>query len=317
MDLYQVGKSGNPIYESAILKFEGVGGRDVYNCSIPFTWHGETYLFGRVEKRSVWADSWSCLFRRTGKDLYEKVPESRIYQLEDPYVFFWKDEIVLGGTHVVKEHGEIRTFTSYFYRGSDLMHLDYFTTGADGMKDVRLTRMADGRIGVFSRPRGTEIAKKYGSEAMIGFTAITDLNELGADTINRAEYITGIFENGQWGGCNQAYLLKDGTIGVIGHLSNRIPQGEGKCDLLSYKNISFCFDPAKMCASDIRILATRSDYPDGPAKKPDLTDCAFTSGIERRTDGRVNLYSGIGDCEEGRVVIDNPFGDLLLPSDAE
>ena len=110
---------------------------------------------------------------------------------------------------------------------------------------------------------------------------------------------------------------QQGTIGVIGHLSNRIPQGEGKCDLLSYKNISFCFDPAKMRASDIRILATRSDYPDGPAKKPDLTDCAFTSGIERRTDGRVNLYSGIGDCEEGRVVIDNPFGDLLLPSDAE
>ncbi|MCI8361224.1 MAG: DUF1861 family protein, partial [Clostridiales bacterium] len=46
------------IYDSALLIFQGVDGFDVYNCSIPFTWQGETYIYGRVEKRDEWARSW-------------------------------------------------------------------------------------------------------------------------------------------------------------------------------------------------------------------------------------------------------------------
>ena len=43
---------------------------------------------------------------------------------------------------------------------------------------------------------------------------------------------------------------------------------------------------------------------------PNLVDCAFTSGIEMEKDGKVNLYSGIGDCEEGRILIENPFANF-------
>ena len=39
------------VYESALLTFKGVDGFDVYNCSIPFTWNGRSYIYGRVEKR--------------------------------------------------------------------------------------------------------------------------------------------------------------------------------------------------------------------------------------------------------------------------
>ena len=42
-------------------------------------------------------------------------------------------------------------------------------------------------------------------------------------------------------------------------------------------------------------------------KVPTLKDCAFTSGIVMRKDGKADLYSGIGDCQEGRIVIDYPF----------
>ena len=42
-----------------------------------------------------------------------------------------------------------------------------------------------------------------------------------------AKYIHGIFENGQWGGCNQAYLFDNGKIGVIGHLSDKIYDEKG------------------------------------------------------------------------------------------
>ena len=297
------------IYESSKLKFAGVDGYDVYNCSIPFLHQGQKYIFGRVEKRNEWAESFVYLFEETGKDSYEVVKDSTPYQLEDPYVMFLGNEIILGGTHVTKMSGEIESVYGYFYRGMDLKHLTYFTTGPKGMKDIRLVKLKNGKIGVFSRPRNEKIAEKYGSESMIGFAVIDRIEDLNAEVIVNAKYIHGIFENGQWGGCNQAYLFDNGKIGVIGHLSDKIYDEKGN-EILSYKNISFVFNPETYGVEDLKIIATRADYPDGPAKMPNLVDCAFTSGIEMEKDGKVNLYSGIGDCEEGRILIENPFANF-------
>lgn len=72
-------------------------------------------------------------------------------------------------------------------------------------------------------------------------------------------------------------------------------------------NFSFVLNVARHEAVDQKIIGTRSCYPDGPAKKPMLTDCAFTSGIVMREDGKCDLYSGIGDTEAGRIAIDYPF----------
>ncbi|NCB93120.1 MAG: DUF1861 family protein [Clostridia bacterium] len=294
------------ILESSKLTFHGVDGYDVYNCSIPFIYDGKIYMFGRVEKREEWAESFVFLFEKCGEDEYSLVEESHQYQLEDPYVTFIHGELILGGTHVTKIRGEIDSVYGYFYRGDDLMNMKYFTMGPRGMKDIRLVQLSNGRIGVFSRPKNKDISQTYGSESMIGFAVIDDINELCPEVIENAHYIHGIFENGQWGGCNQAYLLESGAIGVIGHLSERLTDTLGN-EILSYKNISFIFHPDTFEVEDLRLIAERSSYPDGPAKLPNLVDCAFTSGIEMREDGNVNLYSGIGDCEEGRVVIPDPF----------
>ena len=45
----------------------------------------------------------------------------------------------------------------------------------------------------------------------------------------------------------------------------------------------------------------------------DLYADRATCGLppELREDGKADLYSGLGDTHEGRVTIDNPFGDLL------
>ena len=75
----------------------------------------------------------------------------------------------------------------------------------------------------------------------------------------------------------------------------------------AYLHVSFLFDPVKHEATRPRIIGTRSCYPDGPAKKPHLVDCAFTTGIIMRNGGRCDLYSGIGDCDVGRILIDSPF----------
>ena len=98
-------------------------------------------------------------------------------------------------------------------------------------------------------------------------------------------------------------------VALIGHLSDKIYDEKGN-EILSYKNISFVFNPETYGVEDLKIIATRADYPDGPAKMPTLVDCAFTSGIEMEKDGKVNLYSGIGDCEEGRILIENPFANF-------
>lgn len=295
------------IYERAKLTFHGVEGYDVYNCSIPFEWKGTSHIYGRVERRAEWARSLVRLFHNTGKDDWTLVPNSMPYQLEDPYITKIGKELILGGTHVRYKSGKVDTYYGYFYRGTDLNDLYYFTTGPHHMKDIRLVQLADGRIGVFSRPRNEEIMKRFGCESQIGFAVIDSLEGLTGEVVEQAPYIPGLFADGEWGGCNQAYLLESGLIGVIGHKSYNDPRPGGNVSV--YLNIAFVFDPVKHRVLDVKIIATRPCYPDGPAKKPNLIDCAFTSGIVMRPDDKVDLYSGIGDTEEGRVVIDYPFAD--------
>lgn len=294
------------IYESIKLTFHDVDGFDVYNSSIPFEWQGGKYIFGRIEKRDEWARSWVRLFMETGKDDWTLVPDSMIYQLEDPYIAILGKNLVLGGTHVRYKQGKIDTYYGYFYKGTEIDNLYYFTTGPDYMKDIRLVELADKRIGVFSRPRNEMIRKKFGSEAQIGFSIINSLDELSAEVIENAPYIPNLFDTGEWGGCNQAYLLDSDMMGVIGHKCYKAVNSEG-LEIQTYMNIAFVFDQEKHTALDVKIIGTRPCYPAGAAKQPFLVDCAFTSGIVSRPDGMVDLYSGIGDCEEGRIVIDDPF----------
>lgn len=146
-----------------------------------------------MERRSEWARSWVRLFTSTGQDDWTLVPNSMIYQLEDPFVSFVGSKIILGGTHVRYKQAEIDTYYGYFYHGTNINDLYYFTTGPDYMKDIRLVQLADGRIGVFSRPQNEEIFREFGSKSQIGFSIINHLGELRADTIENAPYIPGLF----------------------------------------------------------------------------------------------------------------------------
>ncbi|MBA2942521.1 DUF1861 family protein [Paenibacillus sp. CGMCC 1.16610] len=299
-------ETAKKIYESATLVFHGVDGFDVYNVSIPFIRDGKRYLFGRIERREEWARSWVRLFEETGQDEWAVVKDSMIYTLEDPYVTEIGEELVMGGTHVQYERGKYSTFFGYFFRGTDLNNLYYFTTGPNKMKDIRLVPLQDGKIGVFSRPRRADMSVKYGSESMIGFTIIDRLEDLTAEVIDDAPYIYGIFGKGEWGGVNQAYLLDSGKIGVIGHICYT-DKDENGGEVKVYLNMALVFDPTTRESSNLHLIGSRSCYPPGPAKMPQLVDCVFASGIAMRPDGKADLYSGIGDCHTGRITIDYPF----------
>lgn len=292
------------ILDSALLTFIGTDGMDVYNCSLPFTGaDGKRYIYGRVEKRDEWASSTAWLFVETGKDTYTRVDNSMIYPLEDPFVQRIHGELVLGGTHVRKKRGELDCYYGYFYRGQEAC-MKYFTTGPEDMKDIRLIELADGRIGVFSRPNRGDY--EGGARSQIGFTVIRDLDELDDEVIASAPYLTGLLGSGEWGGVNQAYLLESGRIGVIGHMSysDRTPEGQ---PLSVYVNTAFLLDPAAGTVTEPQIIGTRSCYPVREPKIPSLADCVFTTGILPREDGLVDLYSGVGDTAEGRITIENPF----------
>ena len=292
------------VLESAKLAFRGVAdGYDVYNCSIPFSWGGTEYIFGRVEPHGKWASSVTMLFRRTGKDEWTRVLEFGTLELEDPYVARIRGELVVGGTRVMKVSGKVASYRGAFYRdnGKGPLHLEYFTTGPERMKDIRLVELKDGRIGVFSRPRGEDVRKKYGSESVIGFTTIGDLGELTPEAVENAPVVEGVFGKDEWGGCNQAYPMDDGRILVAGHLCFSGPKAANGIDRGVYCNASFVFDPATHRATHIRLVATRSMYPVQEPKVPHLDDCVFTSGFVFNGDGTCDIYTGLCDAAEGRV----------------
>lgn len=293
----KVFESTKKIHDSALLTFKGVDGFDVYNCSVPFSYKGSVHLFGRIEKREEWANSHVRLFKQTGKDEFTLVPGSMTWSLEDPFVSKINGEVIFGGTRVRKVKDTVTMYYSDFLRGTP-ENLLYYCTGPNNMKDVRLVELNDGRIGVFSRP-------KTDTFSFIGFTTINRFEELTPKIIEKAEPLN-VLHTGAWGGVNQAYLLESGMIGCVAHYSfnSRSPKG---VVLAVYVNYSFVVNPNTRATHLERIIGTRDCYPSCPDKAAKLEDCAFTSGIVMRPDGKCDLYSGLGDTCEGRITIDYPF----------
>lgn len=288
------------VHESHLLTFKGVEGYDVYNCSIPFTWRGRTHIFGRVEKFDEWVQSNTFLFVRTGQDEWSRVMDSVTWNLEDPFIVKIHGEMIFGGTHVTKNAGKVADYCCEFYRGSP-DNLKYFTSGPSAMKDIRVVELANKRIGVFTHFR-TE------GSCLTGFVTIDDISELSAEVINAAPLINHRPFGDAWGGPNQVYLLSSGMLGCISHHGYLLDQPDD-VQLRVYCATSYVLEPETLDVFDFKIIGTNSVFPKCQPKLPRLADCVFVSGIVMREDGRCDLYSGVGDTNEGRAVIDYPFAD--------
>ena len=55
------------------------------------------------------------------------------------------------------------------------------------------------------------------------------------------------------------------------------------------------------------MIAQRADFPDGPAKRPDLVDVLFSGGMVRLGEGRARMYVGLSDAQAGSVELPDPF----------
>ncbi|WP_394173469.1 MTP-1 family protein [Guptibacillus hwajinpoensis] len=279
------------------LIFTGIGDRDVYNITAPFDDNGEWIIAGRVEARDT--EHSEVVFFVEKNNVWTPKEDLRAYQLQDPFLCFIHGQLVFGGVEIFPhpENHNALSWRTVFYKGDNLSKMERFTTGPDGMKDIRLIELTNGTIGVFTRPQGEK-----GGRGKIGFTAIDNLDELQSEAIANASLIQEHFVEDEWGGANEVHLLANGEIGILGHIARFDHEGSRH-----YYPITCHYDPTLNRITNMEIIATRDDFPEGPAKRPDLQDVLFSGGLIRKENGQAVLYVGVSDAEAHRVTLTDPF----------
>lgn len=282
------------------LMFGGVDGLDVYNISAPFVSAGRRVIAGRVEPRD--SEHSMAVFFEEIDGVWHPIADAPRFALQDPFVTFIGGELVFGGVAVRFGEG-LPTWWTEFYRGADIFSLERCFAGPIGMKDIRMCELAGGRVAVFTRPRGAK-----GGRGTIGYTEVASLDALTVEAIDAAPMLTGMFHPLDWGGVNEAHLLANGEIGLIAHAAWF--EDDTMYSARHYVAVAFLFDPAERRWRDLKVIAGRAQFGAGAAKRPDLVDVVFSSGIEQ-VEGVTRLYAGTSDAEAHWAEIAFPF-DVAL-----
>jgi hypothetical protein len=280
------------------VNFTGVGGRDVYNITAPFIDEGREVVIGRVEERH--SEFSQVFFFSQTNQVWAPREHTHTYNLQDPFMTHIHGELIFGGVEVITASDNpniIVTWITQFYRGYNIDSLCHFASGPGTMKDIRLIELADGRIGVFTRPQG-----KKGGRGKIGFTVIPSLDELNEETFVNADILQDQFTPEEWGGANEVHLLSNGWVGVLGHIAC-FDNKKNK----HYYSMVFALNPTTLERSPLKIIAVRDDFPEGPEKRPDLEDVIFSGGLIRKSNGRAELSVGVSDAEAYKIEIPDPF----------
>ncbi len=296
-----------PALEPTKLVFRGVGGKDVYNITAPFEDEGKMVIAGRVEPRDSEHSTIVFFVERDGA--WVPLEGAPVLQLQDPFFSRIHGELVLGGVQIFP-HPTIPDalgWRTVFYKGSRIAELQPFFSGPDGMKDIRLIELRDGTVGIFTRPQGEK-----GGRGKIGFFRIASLADLTLELIEQTPVLEGQFTDEEWGGANEAHLLSNGLVGVLGHIACFDEQGDRH-----YYPMVFTYNPETGEHSDIELIAVRSKFLPGASKRPDLADVVFSGGLVRKPDGTADLYAGIGDAEAHRLTIADPFAKYEKEDAAE
>lgn len=282
------------VYDVKKLIFKGVRGCDIYNPSVPFLDESKKIIAGRVEARSNERSS-ICFFENS-KGIWYLIKDMPNFPLQDPFVTRIDGQIILGGVEVLMSDDHKVVWRTVLYRGSSVKNLRPFFTGPIGMKDLRLGQMTNGQILVLTRPQGEK-----GGRGKIGYLLLSRLEQLSIQRLEDAPLLEDYFALGEWGGANEIHPLKNGYAGVLGHIAYFDTRG-----YRHYYSMAFTLNPSTGVHSPIEIIATRSNFLDGPAKRPDLKDVIFTGGGIREQ-STFTLYAGTSDAEAQKIILDDPF----------
>ncbi|MFH0993168.1 MAG: DUF1861 family protein, partial [bacterium] len=218
------------IFETWKLHFHGVDGFDVYNVSQEFVWNKKRYIAGRVEARdSEVADV--RFFEKIDINDYRLVTGT-IPLFQDPCIAVVNDQLIVGGTKIVVDSANrITSWHTEFYAGSTFASLEPVAEAPAKMKDVRLVQTD--RIHVFTRPQGGRAGV-----GKIGYYSCYDLTGVNPLAIAAAPLLKTQFPEGCWGGVNQILPLKNGLLGIVGHIAT-MSAGDAR----HYYGMAFAFNP--------------------------------------------------------------------------
>lgn len=284
-------------FQAEKLIFEGVGGKDVYNITAPFVIQNERIIAGRVESRDSEASEVHFFVLKDGKWTPKK--DAMVLTLQDPFITFIDNELILGGVRTFprEDNPTMLGWKTVFYRGTSLSELKEFFAGPNGMKDLRLVQLQDGKIGIFTRPQGEK-----GGRGKIGYACVDRLEDLTVEVVEEAPIFTDQFDDAEWGGCNEIHVLKDGTLGIVGHIGS-FDEEENR----HYYSMTFRMNVETGERTDLKLLAVRSDFLPSEAKREDLVDVVFSGGLIRHSNGTATLYAGISDAAAQCITIPDPF----------
>lgn len=274
------------------IKFSGVGSRDVYNITAPFELNGKVIIAGRVEERDS-EQSHIYLFEEQAGTWYP-VEGSLTFELQDPFVTVIENQVILGGVEVFFEEEQV-SWRTVFYCLNSLEEAELLFKGPLGMKDLRLRELPNGNILVLTRPQGEK-----GGRGKIGSFVIKSLEELSIDKINEAPLLLNQFKEDEWGGANEVHIINDKVI-VLGHIASF-----DKEQNRHYYALLFELNEDFTEIVNPKIIAERTDFLPGPAKRADLDDVVFSGGLVINNHTSY-LYAGISDAEAQKIELLNLF----------
>ena len=282
------------IISTAKIDFSGVGDADVYNICHEFSFKGKKYIAGRVEERSS-EISRVVLFEKESEGSY-RATDVCFDMLQDPCQCRIDGKLVIGGTKIeTDDKGMINNWYTTFFIGDDTSRMTSFGNAPRKMKDVRIIKTD--KIHVFTRPQGG-----VAGAGKIGYISASDISEVNASLMEKAVLLDELFPEGSWGGANQLFELKDGRIGVLGHVAKMTAS-----NVRHYYAMTFWFDTRSKEYGGLKVIAERSDLNPGATKRQDLIDVVFSGGLTRNDDGTATLYMGVSDAEAHYAVINDPF----------
>ncbi len=280
--------------QGEVVFTDSLNGLDRYNPSNAIQHKGSWYHAVREEPRDNEFHYQTRFFEEVTPSFWHLDCSIPALPLQDPFITKIYDQIVVGGVQIFKP-GEM--FITVFYKGTSIDKLEEFALGPINQKDIRLCETEDGKVAILPRFQG-----RVGGKGQIGFDVIPSLDFLNKDTILRAPLLMKQPKGDEWWGSNDAELLPDGNIGVIGHLAKISQYGR------HYAPIAFTISPTTRMMSNPEILATRSEFPITEAKRNELKNVVFPSGIRRQGETTL-LYAGLSDTSIGVIEIPDPFNE--------
>lgn len=281
---------------------------DAYNPCRPFYIDGEWYMLIRIEPRDDCRQSKVCLFKKDPDGVWRIVPNVPPWHMEDGFCLPYKDGFIVKGVKAYLDPTpdnpkNVGYHMVFYHVNKDFTRREEFAQGPPQMKGTRFIIPEKGPIPVFTRRQELQPDGSYAGLGELVYLELSSLDELNPETLlKKGKAIKNQFPPGTWGGVNEIFLLSDGRLGVLGHIAYRDEEG-----IRHYCVMTFIYDTDTYEATPIEIIATRSDFPPGESKAPDLIGVAYPGGMVWLDDGTVEVYVGLGDAEIGCIIEPNPF----------